>query len=183
MKAFSFRAVLFNAGVGFLIIFLLFPQLGRLYYPFLFREEIEELGAIYDLEPELIAALIHVESKFNTAAESGKGARGLMQIMPSTGAWVAGGLGILDFDPEDLFDPQVNLQIGCWYLASLREEFSSITTALAAYNAGRGNVKGWLNNGIWDGTPENRDDIPFLETRTYLSRIERTLHRYRSLYE
>ncbi len=182
MRRFPLPGVSFFIIIVCLVFIIFYPQIIRVYYPFLYREEIEELGVIYDLEPELIAALIHVESKFNPAAESSRGARGLMQIMPPTGVWAAQGLGWLDFQAEQLFDPLLNLEIGCWYLAGLREEFSSLTIALAAYNAGRGNVRRWLEEGIWDGTCENTEDIPFRETRLYLNKIERTWERYRVLY-
>ncbi len=182
MKRFFSSGWVLYIVLGFVILVLLYPQLGRIYYPFLYREEIERLGTQYGLEPELIAALIHVESKFNPAAESRRGARGLMQIMPATGGWVAEALGWQNFTSEDLFDPQLNLEIGCWYLAGLREEFSNITRALAAYNAGRGNVRRWIEEGIWDGTRENLEDIPFLETRLYVTKVEKTLERYKALY-
>ncbi len=182
MKSFSLASWLLYLTIGFLVLFFLFPQVGRIYYPFQYREEIENLGRIYDLEPELIAGLIHVESKFNPAAESRRGARGLMQIMPATGIWAAEALEMPDFNSDKLFDPLINLEIGCWYLAGLRDEFSNITLALAAYNAGRGNVRRWIESGIWDGTQENLEDIPFLETRLYVNKVERTWQRYRALY-
>jgi len=166
----------------FLAILVLWPYLGRLYYRFDHREEIQSLAQIYELEPKLIAAVIHVESKFDPSAESPKGARGLMQIMPTTGIWAAAALNWDEFSADQLFDPWVNLQIGCWYLASLRDEFSNMTMALAAYNAGRGNVRKWLALEIWDGSWEKAEKIPFAETREYIFKVYRTLNHYQKLY-
>jgi len=103
-----------------------------------------------------VAAVIHTESGFRENAVSARGARGLMQVMPSTAEWVAGRIGYPSFSVEMLFDPRYNIEIGTWYLADLIRQFEgSAVVALAAYNGGRGEVDRWLRQGIWDGAEAN----------------------------
>ena len=94
--------------------------------------ETERLG----LDRELILAVIHTESGFQSFARSPVGALGLMQVMPATGEMVARELGIDWSGPETLFDPSVNVRIGTRYLASLYERYANWDHALAAYNWG-----------------------------------------------
>ncbi|MEW5921778.1 MAG: lytic transglycosylase domain-containing protein [Bacillota bacterium] len=159
------------------------PFFSRLLYPLPYKEIIVEHSHRYNLEPQLVAAVIRVESNFHSGAVSAKGARGLMQIMPETGAWAAAQVGMNDFAPEKLFDPLVNISLGTWYLQDLYRNFSGNTyAALAAYNGGRGHVKRWLEEGIWDGSRENLEDIPFAETRIFVLKVEKAYRRYHQLY-
>lgn len=175
-------ALLFFMLALYLIIALA-PSISRLLYPIHYGEIIVEHSHQYNLEPQLVAAVIRVESNFNNEAESSKGARGLMQIMPDTGAWAAEKMGMNDFNAEKLFDPQVNISLGTWYLQDLYNNFNANPyTALAAYNGGRGHVKRWLDEGIWDGSRDNLADIPFQETRNFVMKVEKAYHRYHQLY-
>lgn len=131
----------------------------------------------------LVAALIWVESSFNKDAESAKGAIGLMQIMPETGSWAAGQMGLGDFTAEKLFAPDTNIKIGTWYLSQLLNQFGhNPYLALAAYNGGRGHVSSWLEKGIWDGSREGLANIPFPETYYFVKKVERVYKRYKALY-
>ena len=124
-----------------------------------------------------IAAIIRTESRFNEKAESKKGAVGLMQILPDTGAWAAEKIGIGDYTADSLWDPEVNIRIGCWYLAYLADMFNGdLTKVLAAYNAGPTNVKKWLED---DG---NLINIGHLETQSYVMRVEKYYDIYKALY-
>lgn len=165
------------------LFIVLAPTVSRLLYPFHHREIIVEHSRYYNLEPQLVAAVIRVESSFNSEAESSKGARGLMQIMPDTGAWAAEKLGMNEYSAEKLFDPTVNISLGTWYLHDLYQTFNANPyAALAAYNGGRGHVKRWLNEGVWDGSRENLSDIPFPETRNFVEKVETAYRRYHQLY-
>jgi len=114
---------------------------------------------------------------------SAKGARGLMQVMPDTGNWIAGELGIREFDPETLYDPMTNLKVGTWYLAFLRREYDgNLVLALAAYNAGRGNVSKWIGEQRWSGEEKDIDSIPFPETREYVKKVLHLYDKYREVY-
>jgi soluble lytic murein transglycosylase-like protein len=112
----------------------------------------------YDLPPELVAAMVHTESDFRSTLVSHKSAQGLMQIVPDT----ARTLGILD-----PFDPEQNIAAGTRYFRYLLDRFDNETMALAAYNAGEGNVK------RFGGIP------PFPETRDYIVKVNRRTDRYR----
>jgi len=111
-----------------------------------------------DLPPELVAAMVHTESDFRPSLVSHKTAQGLMQIVPSTAAL----LGV-----DDPFDPEKNIAAGTRYYRYLLDRFDDETMALAAYNAGEGNVE------RYGGIP------PFAETRDYISKVNRRTRRYR----
>ncbi|MDI7246632.1 MAG: lytic transglycosylase domain-containing protein [Bacillota bacterium] len=153
-------------------------------YPTPYRDLVTQYCAEHDVDPFLVTALMRVESRFRPHVVSEKGARGLMQVMPDTGRWVAQELGMDRFDPKMLHDPGVNLRIGTWYLASLKREFGDDRVViLAAYNAGRGNVRKWLDTSRWTGRVEEIDCIPFPETRDYVRRVLRLYEAYVRVYD
>lgn len=161
-----------------------YPTLARTYYPYRYRAVIEKNAEMHDIDPLLVAAVIRVESRFHPEAESGKGALGLMQIMPATAEWIAEQLGESGFAPEMLHDPEVNIRFGCWYLSSLSREFDGrLPVIIAAYNGGRGHVSRWLEDGTWSGEYDDRSQIPFGETRHFLTRVWRTYRIYQYLYQ
>ncbi|MCL1905998.1 MAG: lytic transglycosylase domain-containing protein [Clostridiales bacterium] len=175
-------AVLAAAGLFIGLFFCRGPIL-RHFFPLDYREQVEAIAGEYDIDPWLVFAVIRVESSFNEAAESHAGARGLMQIMPSTASWIADTAG---FGPveEDIWLPEINIRLGCWYIDWLRDYYSGDTVAaVAAYNAGISNVDGWLAKGLWDGTPKTLDNIPFAETRRYITHVYESYEMYRKLYE
>ena len=126
------------------------------------------------MEPALVFALAEVESHFNPQAVSPVGAVGIMQIMPATGDWIAGLLGMNNYKEKDLLDPVVNLRFGAYYLAYLKSLFSEEWQVVVAYNAGETVVRSWIAEGV---TPES---IPYPETSAYLIKVKRALSRYRS---
>ncbi len=170
--------LLLSTGIIFLSTYL-----GRLLYPFYYKEEISAIARQYNFEPCFVAALIHVESKFNPKAVSKRGACGLMQIMPATAEWIAEKQGWESLDLDKIFQLDTNLMLGVWYLHNLVEEFNDLVPVVAAYNAGRGNVNKWLQEGIWDGTLDTIDRIPFSETRQYVQKVWKTYRRYLILYK
>lgn len=160
------------------------PLLWRFLYPLEHRSVIAAEAKRQELDPNLIAAVINVESHWQAGAVSPKGARGLMQLMPATAEWVAKQARLAKFTPEDLFQPDVNIKLGSWYLADLLTEFDgNLAVAVAAYNGGRGNVDQWLSEHIWDGTLDNADQIPFGETRKYVTKVMNQYRIYSRLYD
>jgi len=153
-----------------------------IYFPLKYQDLIVRYSGEFSLEEKGIdkyhvAAIIRTESRFNEKAESQKGAIGLMQILPDTGAWAAEKIGIENFSAENLWDPGVNIRIGCWYLAYLADMFNGdLTKVFAAYNAGPTNVKNWLEE---DGQLIN---IGHTETRGYVIRVEKFYDIYKTLY-
>lgn len=160
----------------------LWPAL-RWYYPLEYRQAAERHAENHRIDPLLLVAVMRIESDFNPTAVSPKGARGLMQVMPETALWAAQQMGLSSFEVDQLFDPEVNIAIGSWYLATLRNQFDGDTVlALAAYNGGRTNVLRWLSEESWSGEVETIDDIPFPETRGYVRKVLDTYAWYRRLY-
>jgi len=111
-----------------------------------YSEEIEAYSEIYGLDPYLVAAIIKTESGFDKDIVSSMGAVGLMQIMPSTGEWIARQLNIENFSIEMLKNEDVNIEMGCWYLNYLKNQLKYTNEMLAAYNGGIGNVCKWLQD-------------------------------------
>ena len=114
------------------------------------------------LSPELVAAVVHTESDFRPRLVSNKNAHGLMQLIPSTAKLMGA---------NNMFDPEQNVAAGTRYLRYLLNRFGDQTIALAAYNAGEGNVE------RFGGVP------PFPETMNYVKRVDRRMARYRDRVE
>jgi soluble lytic murein transglycosylase len=141
---------------------------------------IRQQAAEKDLDPALIAGVIFAESHFRDQT-SAAGAKGLMQLMPETAAYIAEKSGGTAFVQGDLATPQVNIAYGSWYLRHLLDKYDGREVlALAAYNAGQGNVDGWLGDAAGEHlTPR---DIPFAETRHYVAKVLDARDDYRREY-
>ena len=152
-------------------------------YPYDYRSYIETSAAHYRTDPYLVAAVIKHESKFQTRARSDGGALGLMQLMPQTAAWIARQLDE-PFTEDYLYDPALNIRYGVWYLAELETEFGgNDILALAAYNAGRGNVRDWMERYHWNDQFDEIEAIPYPETRLYVRRVLEDREQYKRLYD
>lgn len=159
------------------------PGIGTLMYPQHYEEAVYEAAEAYEVDPYLLFAIIKVESKFNPTADSNKGALGLMQIMPETGEWAANRILDEPYHKKLLLQPETNIEIGAFYFSHLLSKFEyDLNKALAAYNAGQGNVKQWLDHEVWNGSFEQLDNIPFRETREYVDRVLTNYQRYREIY-
>ena len=152
-------------------------------YPYKYSELVNKYSYKYDVDPYLVLAVIKTESKFNPNAESIRGAKGLMQIMDSTGEWIASKLQVDNFTVDMLYNPEINIEFGCWYLNNLLNQFGDLSLALAAYNGGSGNVTKWLNDPLYSVDGENLTYIPFKETKKYVDRVNTRYNIYRFLYE
>lgn len=156
-----------DAGIGF--------RLGadRDFLPRAYSDIVESAAKKYGVDPNLLFAVMRVESVFNRRILSHVGAVGLMQIMPHTGQRIAYRLGIDDFEPTQLLTPQRNLEFSAWYLASLTRRFDGrLPLAIAAYNGGPHNVRLWLRNNRPDMPLDAfLERIPFKETNKYVRRV------------
>lgn len=169
--------------LSMLIIGFLHKPLLQSYFVLDYKPQIMAYCKNNNLNPVLVSAIIFTESRFKADAESNKGALGLMQIMPTTGKWVAGRLQWEDFSRQDLLDPDKNLEVGVWYLAYLTKYFNQNEgLALASYNAGHRYVSKWLEDEVWDGDVVKLEKIPFPETKNYLFRIGFLKKIYHYLY-
>jgi soluble lytic murein transglycosylase len=117
--------------------------------------------------------VIDEESKFNADARSSTGAVGLMQLQPSTARGIAVRTGGSKFVLSDLYNPEINVRYGAWYLRHLLDKYGDERWALAAYNAGQQNVDRWR---------ARQEPVQFPETRAYVARVERLKGIYRRAY-
>lgn len=164
-------------------VLLTFKWIGRTLYPINYKEQIATYSKKYDIDPFLVAAVIRVESKYNKNALSPKEARGLMQISPITGKWGAAEIGISGYKDELLYEPDINIEIGCWYLNKLNSQFeNNLELVLAAYNGGSGNVTKWLNDSNYSDDGKSLKHIPFKETELYLKKVIKSYDIYKKLY-
>jgi soluble lytic murein transglycosylase len=145
----------------------------RLWYPLRYEQIVRGHARNYSLDPALLAAVIYQESKFKADARSDSGAIGLMQLLPDTAKGIAVHTGGSAFEVDDLYDPEINVRYGAWYLRHLLEKYGDERTALAAYNAGQDNVDRWRRAGR---------GIRFAETRAYVDRVEELKKIYRRAY-
>lgn len=178
MKVVAVLAALVFLGVGLAV----YRQVVRSLYPIHYGSAIERSARESAVDPFLLASMIRVESDFRPSARSSKGARGLMQILPSTGHWIAQKLRIEGFTEAYLDEPEANIRMGAWYVAELTREFGATIPAIAAFNAGRGNVRKWMDQGRWDGSARRLDDLPFRETRVYVRRVINARSWYHRVY-
>lgn len=162
------------------------PSLPRSYWEGLFPKpywvDLKKFSSENALDPYLIASLIRQESAFNPNAVSRANAVGLMQLLPKVGRGVAKQEKLKRFNTQQLFLPNVNMQLGTRYFRSMVDKFGAFEYALAAYNAGADRVQDWLGQGKYRDPQEFVESIPFTETREYVQNILRNAGVYRQLY-
>lgn len=168
---------------GLLWQFVFKERYMTLAYPEKYASYIREYAAENGLDPYLVFAVTRTESSFNPRAVSNIGARGLMQLTPDTFAWAQSKTPQNEsLSKEQLFDPEINICYGTVVLSSLLREFGREDTALAAYHAGRGNVKKWLLDTRYSRDGRTLYHIPFADTRAYVKRVLATKAIYQQLY-
>ena len=152
--------------------------------PLRHEDIIRQQAADKGLDPALIAGVIYAESRFRDQT-SHAGAKGLMQLLPSTAHDIARKSGGTAFEQGDLATPQINISYGSWYLRYLLQHYDgNELLALAAYNAGEGKVDGWYRDASARGEDfEAESHIPFPETRDYVSRVLDVRERYKREYK
>lgn len=151
-------------------------------YPMRYEAEIRQAAAEFSLDPAYVASVALAESSFDAGAVSSVGAIGLMQIMPSTGEWIAGKLDEA-FDAQRLYEPSVNLRYGCWYLRFLLDRYDGdMRTASTAYHQGQGRVDEWLQDPEYSEDGKTLSVISSNVTDTYVNRIMENYAHYQELY-
>ena len=153
------------------------------HYPTKFLDEIILISKQYDLNCELVASVINVESSYNINAKSNKNAIGLMQIKPSTANYLDDIYKRNYICENDLFEPKTNIKYGCEYLKYLINKFNDTNTSLAAYNAGETRVLSWLKNKNYSSNGKTLDNIPYLETKNYVKKVNKNLKFYKKIYK
>ncbi|NLI60427.1 MAG: lytic transglycosylase domain-containing protein [Clostridiales bacterium] len=183
-RVFLWLILIFFIGVICLNWFIQSSYVQKRIYPLKYKNEVIKFSKEYKLDPHLVMGIIWVESKFKPDATSNRDARGLMQIIPRTGEWIADQVGLSPYDDGMLYDPEINIRFGCWYFAYLLKVFNEdIELALASYNGGMGNVMKWLNDNRYSEDGKHLKNIPFKETSDYLKRVMEAQEKYKELYE
>ncbi len=160
---------------------LLYTPLRKARYPLKYEDIIISCAEKYELQPELVAAMIFCESSFRPDAVSHAGAKGLMQLTPDTYDWVAWRMGET-LDESSITDPLTNINCGCYLMRFLLDKFECTETALAGYNAGYGAVGGWLNDKNYSDDGVHLKDIPYPETKKYVEKVMKVKEIYKELY-
>lgn len=149
----------------------------RTKYPIAYGELITHYAGENDLDPFLVMAVIHVESNFVPEAQSHV-AYGLMQLTEDTARWVASDMKVTS--DYDIADPETSIKFGCYYLRHLMDIYENTDTALAAYNAGLGNVNNWLKDADCSDDGITLKYIPFPETRSYVEKVNTSWEYYKT---
>jgi hypothetical protein len=144
--------------------------------------EVARVARKYGLDPDLLFAVMRVESVYQRRIISHAGAIGLMQIMPRTGRLIADKLGRYESTTTDLLDPRTNLEYSAWYLSSLLERMDGrLPLAIASYNGGPHNVRKWIRSyGSHVPLDAFLERIPFTETKRYVRRVLGYYSRYKA---
>lgn len=156
----------------------------KMIYPLEYSEYVYKYSEENELDPLLSFAIIKAESNFGETAVSTSNAVGLMQLLEKTAEEIAiKDLAMENFKKDDLYNPEINIKIGLKYFSKLLKDYDyNYNLALAAYNAGTGNVQKWIEQGIISKTGEDIENIPFKETNNYVRKINRNYKIYKELY-
>ena len=151
-------------------------------YPLEFQEYVYSYAEEKQVDPLLVFAIIKAESNFKKNAVSRSDAVGLMQLLPETAQEISEKEGYENIVKESLYDPEINIKIGIAYFKELLDRYHNIPVALAAYNAGMGNVDKWIANGTIKEDGSDIEKIPWKETNKYVRKIVRDYKIYQKLY-
>lgn len=169
----------------FLCLFKIFRVqdiLAKNIYPNKYEEYVENYSQKYNVDKNLIFAIIKAESNFDENATSSKGATGLMQLMPATASEVARNIKI-ECNEIDLKNADTNINLGVKYISTLIEKYGNKEVALAAYNAGTGTIDTWIEKEIIKRDGTDIENIPYKETNNYVRKILRNYKIYENLYK
>lgn len=146
-----------------------------------YNDIVKEISKKYEVEENMIYAMIKIESKFNQDVVSKAQAKGLMQIMDNTAIEMGERIGMVNFEPSMLYKPDVNIEIGTKYFKTLLDKYDDVKLALIAYNAGQGNLDKWIKEGIVTDE-ESYYNLPYNETTAYWQKVLREYNVYNAIY-
>ena len=151
-------------------------------YPRQYVSLVEKNAEEFEIDQSLLYAVIKAESGFDKNAVSSVGAMGLTQITPETFEWLQTKTGD-SYDEDALFEPEISIYYGAYFLNMLLEEFDNTETALAAYHAGRGKVNEWLEDPEISPDGVVLENIPYEDTAGYVRRVVKITEKYKNLYD
>lgn len=151
-------------------------------YPTQYAELVEANAEAFKIDEAFLYAVIKAESGFDKDAVSSVGAMGLTQITPDTFQWLQTKTGE-SYEADALFEPEVSIYYGAYFLNMLLDEFGNTETALAAYHAGRGSVNEWLADPNISPDGETLENIPYKDTEGYVKRVVKITEKYKKIYD
>lgn len=158
-------------------------KLKQTNYPIRYQQSVSAYAEEFGLEEALVYAIIRTESRFDPYAVSNADAKGLMQLTDETAQECAKALKVQNFSANRIFEPDINIRFGCYYLKRLIKKYNGKTeNAVAAYNAGPGNVDNWLKKGALCDENLKPVNVPFSETRKYIENVFRAYNIYKEVY-
>lgn len=157
-------------------------QLYLKIYKMDYSQYVEKYSEKYSVDKYLIYAIIKAESNFEEKAVSKSGAQGLMQLMYPTAEELSGKIDI-KLNEDNILEPDININLGTKYISMLIQKYENINLALAAYNAGSGNVDGWIEKGTLKNDGSDIENVPFKETNNYVRKILRDYEIYTKVYD
>ena len=158
-------------------------ELYRLLYPLYYTNLLQKHTTKYEIDPLFVAAMIREESRYNADIVSYAGAIGLMQIMPANGPEFASRLKIPRFNTKMLYNPDINIQMGSWYMKSLMDQFDNNHALVAgAYNGGPGRMRRWIAAKQIPDLDEFIEDIGIDQTRRHIKKVIDSYNIYQELY-
>lgn len=169
------KNTLFIIGICF-VIFLFCGLMFWVVYPIKHKQYVLKYSKEFNISPELVASIICAESKFKADVTSDSGACGLMQLMPKTFSWVCDQLNMNE--NCDIYNPELNIHAGCYYLNYLMRKYDNLIYVLACYNAGEGVVASW-------GTPTtfSISNVRYTETQKYIIKVNNLTRLYSSRFD
>ncbi len=180
---FKLISLLLILSVIFIIIIVNAVKLGvQTVYPRQYVTLVEENAEAFEIDASLLYALIKTESGFDKNAVSSVGAKGLTQITPDTFSWLQTKTGE-EYEEDALFEPEISVYYGAYFLDMLLQEFGNTETALAAYHAGRGKVNEWLSDPRISPDGVVLENIPYEDTAGYVKRVMRNTEKYQKIYD
>ena len=178
--------ILVTAIVVGLLVDVCWSALEKVAYPKKYSEYVTKYAKEFNIPEYFIYATISVESSFDPEAISKAGARGLMQLMPSTFEWLTSDEHLGEhLTPNMLYEPEINIKYGVYYIKYLYTKFNyNFDLVSAAYNAGEGNVSDWLLDERYSDKNGGLKDYPdkFEETENYVKKIRDASEMYKKLY-
>ena len=160
-------------------------KLGEALYPLKYRYYVEYWAEYHDVDPLAVYAIIRTESGFDANAENDVPARGLMQITEETFAWIRSKIAMdepVTFD--DLFDPEMNIRFGSYYLSRCLDRYGGdLATAAAAYHSGWGTVDRLLEDPAYAATENTLAEFPYEQMNLYVYKVEKAYSRYCAIYK
>ncbi len=183
VNKFKLISLLLILSVILIIIIVNAVKLGvQTVYPRQYVSLIEQNAEEFEIDESLLYAVIKTESGFDKNAVSSVGAMGLTQITPETFEWLQTKTGD-SYEEDALFEPEISIYYGAYFLNMLLDEFDNTETALAAYHAGRGRVNEWLEDPSISPDGVILENIPYEDTAGYVRRVIKNTEKYKNIYD